>query len=1160
MAVDPDTNLIRKKLVPEKDAQWMYSQFSPSLGTKVLGRYWPEIADQLRRKTQTFLSTYGSANNLTASTIVSNPYAGVKEKFPGKWAVTRVRMSEGEEPAGAHVQELAQVYDAESLTALAALKYVKTRDNEILGLFDFKQGESDAFALVWRNLNPSDASETALMETITDAQLVAQFGVGWTYSDRHWKVEENNTATFVVAFSKVAWNSWTSVKSTPDIIEESRVGLNYAARTKTWIGVQIADERAAMDDIQSDGGGVPKDSGYHVVEGRIVNSGDGRITVIQTQVALTTEAGNNLTQAQVLDAHSLVEGAMSRITHIYEDYTIAEFGSDTSPGATYTLVDTKTDPSSRSGLYIRRYIYEKATWDEWLGNDETTYNLITYRNQGRQGEHRSKVWVGIQKADMVTAVDWLKDDDNCDDDYHVLEVGSRDNGNGSVTLTQTSVYKVIEKAKEDGNLTGQRIIDPHDFVAGTLDTKRSVYESHDETELAAISDNLPTDYTFISKVPQLESSGLYSMTFEYEKATWVTWDSNAAADLTLIEKSGLIGASYTKYWFGIRLADASTALSATRSDAGGAAPGSGYHVQNATFRSSGNGSGVVMQSYVAIITITSATARLGDLRSINPHALVSGSLTQIRAVYDRYSASELAAISESLPSASYVLVSRPTDLNLGAGLYRREYIYELAVWSAWSNGSPTLTSYNAEGSIHEGLTRIWVGIQKADKAAAEAALKNGGAVGAPSGYSVDNVDIRDNGNGSLTCVQALVRAFSWTDGAANLTSYTAQGTIHERKTRTWYNILKADQAAAEAALKNGGATGAPTGYSVDDVDVNDNRNGTLTFVQTLVRTFEWDHDSGAEDDIDYTNPGTDREGFTKTWYNIDEDDQSSAVDALRNGTGNFEADTDYYITTVGVRDNRNGTVTLTQRQAKQLTEIDVEGIEKLNHKGLFEGLATTTTTKWEGYEEDDLPDGTDPELDNDYLVNEKLGPDGNGFYSRVQVTQVFSWSKTRANAITVGERNLSDLTDGDDGGAVITKFVEGIPLANLVDEFNAISAGTGYVLGNKIMREVGNGMGMLRWEEGTPPTTASLVWYKATGLYYEKVFSGEDANRVQTSAGLKTHRSKFTMTFHDNQSAAYLLFQTKTAPKFGRVDKVGPGIWVRTVEEKMKGYPYTFVT
>lgn len=1157
---DPDINLIRKKIVPEKDAQWLHCEYSPKLGTRVLIRYWPEIADQLRQKTLDFLNTYGSAENLTANKIVTNPYAGNKEKFSGKWASIKVRMSRGEEPDGSPIQELAQVYDAETLAALAALNYTKTRDNEILSLFDFKEGEGDAFSLVWRNLNPSAATETALMETITDAQLVAEFGVGWTYSARQWKVEDNNTATYVVAFRKIAWNSWTSVRATPDIIEETRVGLNYAARTKTWIGVQKADERAAMDDIQGDAGGVPKDSGYHVVEGRIANSGDGRITVIQTQVAKTTEAGNNLTETEVLAAHSLVEGSMSRITHVYEDYTMAEFTGNSSPGATYTLVDTKTDPSSRSGLYIRRYIYELATWTEWDANDETTYNLITYRNQGRQGEQRTKSWMGIQKADLTTAIDFLKDDANCDDDYHVLEASARDNGNGSITLTQVSIYKVIERAKEDGNLTGQTIVDPHDFVAGTLDTKRSVYESHSAAELALISDNTPTDYTFIRKTPGRDSNGLFSLTFEYEQATWTTWNSSAAADLTIIEKSGLIGASYTKYWFGIRLADASTALSATRSDAGGAAPGAGYHVQNATFRSSGNGSGVVTQSYIAIITQTSATANLTTTELLNAHHLVTGTMTRITAVYDRYTTTELAAITESAPSASYSLVSQPTEMNLGAGLYRREYVYEKTAWPAWSNSAAaTLTSYDSQGKIRERRTQSWVGIQKADKATAEAALKNGGWLAAPSGYTVAGVEIRDNGNGSLTCSRVVARIYSWghNSSAADETGYDNEGTIHESRTQKWYSIDPDDKATALAALKKDGSLSPPSGYTVSGVDVDYDGSGLLTCSRVLSRMFEWDHDSGVADKTDYDNPETDREARTKTWFNIDEDSQSVAVAALTGGTGHFIADTDYIITGVGVRDNQNGTITLRQSQTKLVTAKDIEGTRKLNHQGLFEGLQTTTTTKWENYLETDLPAGTDPAVGNDYLVNEKLGPDGGGFYSRVQVAQTFTWAKTRANAVTIRTKDISDETNGSDGGEILTKFVEGVPLANLVTEFNAISAGSGYVLGAKIMREVGNGMGMLQWDEGKLPTTASIVWYHGGGFYYTSTCSGTGANRVLLGTTLKRRKARYTMSFHASRAAALAIFQTGQ-PETGSVSRLASNIWVRIYIQQMTGVTYSY--
>jgi len=183
---------------------------------------------------------------------------------------------------------------------LAALDYTKTRDNEILDLFNFATGEGDKEAYIFSNLDPDDEKKCA--ETVTDAHLVTRISilptgidatVAWTYAGRQWKVEENGSATFIVAFQQVLWNTWTTVAydmnaedppvsvfdpTSFDTQSISEPGRNWEIRKKTWLNIRNEDDSDAISDLKDQSN---TDTSYNVIDVQFNSNNNGSFNITQ---------------------------------------------------------------------------------------------------------------------------------------------------------------------------------------------------------------------------------------------------------------------------------------------------------------------------------------------------------------------------------------------------------------------------------------------------------------------------------------------------------------------------------------------------------------------------------------------------------------------------------------------------------------------------------------------------------------------------------------------------------------------------------------------------------------------------------------------------------------------------------------------------------------
>ena len=172
------------------------------------------------------------------------------------------------------VNTLAGSDSATLATNLAALASLNTRDNEILNLFGLQTGEGDNQGFIFSTLNPSAANKTACMDTITDADLVAQLAVGWTYADRHWKEEKGGAATFAVAFRKVAWtNAWSDA----DQVRDGKVNGFGRIKSSAVRGVSSTSITSLLSDA------ISPDDGFVVLNVSVSEAANGSLDAFNMQ-------------------------------------------------------------------------------------------------------------------------------------------------------------------------------------------------------------------------------------------------------------------------------------------------------------------------------------------------------------------------------------------------------------------------------------------------------------------------------------------------------------------------------------------------------------------------------------------------------------------------------------------------------------------------------------------------------------------------------------------------------------------------------------------------------------------------------------------------------------------------------------------------------------
>ena len=545
-----------------------------------------------------FINTYSSTKNKVASRYVTIPEGEANgQRFAGTYVMGRVSY-DGE--SGMIIRELHLVRLISAIADLVAAENVQSRDNSILEPFNFKTGEADQWAVVWYGIDP--ASETACMETITDAQIVAAFASGLTYVGRHWNEEADGTATFSIALQGMVWNTWAT--NAADHVSYTDYGRDGENRQKTWENYRIADSAAMMAYLGTDS---HADTNFHIASVSLSNGRNGSFAVVQRSVKKVDELSSDgvLSDIITMDAHDLQSGTQNVTTAIYEHFSLAELAaiSESVPSG-YKIVSQSTRPDGElSGLYSRTYVYEKVTWRAW--STSLTNDIISYSGIGSRKNVR-RTWTGLANTNVIQIAEDLIDGSMAPPvGYTITGANVSPAANGSATATQSARIQ-----ESNTTVTASEMLNAHSMCEGIMNRTTISFSGYTNTASVPNPANyvIGTDAGVVANgLTGPDGEGLFGRTIVIETTTWAAWSNQTASSWTYISYGapGREGEQITKVWCGIQSEDATNALADLESTN---FIDSGYAVTRTSFNDSGNGSVSLTQVQTDINILDAATS------------------------------------------------------------------------------------------------------------------------------------------------------------------------------------------------------------------------------------------------------------------------------------------------------------------------------------------------------------------------------------------------------------------------------------------------------------------------------------------------------------------------------------------------------------------------
>ena len=415
---------VNKKLISENEAILLKPTFTTATGTRQMWRGW-EIPDPDIAAHQDWLEQYTSVKNSKPNHFVKDPETREGNRHEGEWVCASVFYDNDNSKILVQVLELVTTID--KIKDLSGMDYLLTSENEILTPFGIVSGEKDYQAYVFKNLKTTSRAQC---EEFSDAELVANLpGAGWTYVDRKFQVEENNTGTFTVIFQKVQWNAWGHDDYAADTIEYPNAGTKNEKENlrKTWKAIQKADLSTAIQDCR-EGSNVPAPSGYVITDAGVTDNRDGSITL--TQVCRKQVNNRDLDDTRKIRPHGWKTGTLLVKTTAYEDFYAADIDSATSGEsvpAGYVL--SAIDHREAGGLQSRHYIYEKATW---VGTWTTNKKKTGVQYEGKESELQTHTAKGLPKD----GIDTLFESVGADTGYCLLSKVLQEGGYGEQVINR----------------------------------------------------------------------------------------------------------------------------------------------------------------------------------------------------------------------------------------------------------------------------------------------------------------------------------------------------------------------------------------------------------------------------------------------------------------------------------------------------------------------------------------------------------------------------------------------------------------------------------------------------------------------------------------------------------------------------------------------------
>jgi len=470
---------------------------------------------------------------------------------------------------------------------------------------------------------------------------------------------------------------------------------------------------------------------------------------------------------------------------------------------------------------------------------------IEYGNEPRDGATRTRTWSGFDKADLVVIRDALKEDDGGignEANFHVTGIQITDNQDGSLTFVQSQIKKVEEAsgADADGNLGGMKKKDPHGFQPGTFNTFASIYRNFSEAELTALTDTAPTGYVHISTDPDIQSSGLFTRVYRYEKIVWLAWGHDAYAHDFIRGYSNARGTGdeadgskrdqFGKVWYGIRRADVDLAAQDCRKGTN-TPPETNYVIIGVNISDNHDGSVTVEQVQRRRVEEDQAGAEV-----MKAHGIWTGLMNRIVTLYDDF-------LAKDLPDGDVIDLADPDDNDYhvvsnvprikGNGLWQRIVVSEYPQWTKdWED--KILMSQRNAGGYAKTEQRVVEGVDEDDRDTVFAAAQSPDDA---TTQVVTGVTLREGANGERKIAQDTARVYTGvTDDDAEVIDISpAVGSRPAQMTRVWRRrtLAARNTLKAAASIARSSYTHESIAYSHYRLIETDHGDGAYTLTQVL---------------------------------------------------------------------------------------------------------------------------------------------------------------------------------------------------------------------------------------------------------------------------------------------------------------------------------------
>lgn len=520
----------------DDEARLMSDKIDAQAGKRTVTRFWQGIDPLYQEDLVTARLAVKSRTNIHVR----------NQEFTGTFAVSDVTAQPMQDDGAIMIIEvLTQISTITAIADLTALTPMFSRENEILNVFSLQAGEGDYTTAIYTNLNP--ASRETIMG-LADANIITAVTAGgggaisgtWTYVDRKFIDQKDNTAQLVILIKIMTWRSWaTALAAGPSKMEYTEAGTEKQGIKKYWYGVDKTDYATAVAALFSESSPVVE-TDHHIRSISCTDNHDGSVTLMRSEESKYQNVANSeatLIGSKPINPFALQSGTVDQLTSIYDGFTEIEIEAvtDTTP-AGYTLIDSETKPSG--GYFSATFTYQKRTWKAW-GHDSYAADTTEYDGTDagtgliNKREKITKTWFGIAKGDLTTAVSNARSGTGATaiSGYVITSAGVHDNQDGSITITQTQKMQVnnVDVGASAGKY-GKEMVNPHGWLGsktGYIEWIETHYEHFTAAGLAAISETAPGG-TFVLKsmTPSLDGDGFFSIIYRYESPTFDNTQSN----------------------------------------------------------------------------------------------------------------------------------------------------------------------------------------------------------------------------------------------------------------------------------------------------------------------------------------------------------------------------------------------------------------------------------------------------------------------------------------------------------------------------------------------------------------------------------------------------------------------------------------------------------